>query len=125
MDEHVGHGPLTVVLPDEEERGRVLGRVAGAGQEPSSADGDPTVRDPSGNLVVLALAGAADLTQPGVAKVATYVDGCQSLATLTPKRLPSQAGALGVPPGVPLRRFVLSGEILVPIECAVDLAPRT
>lgn len=52
---------LTVMLPDEEERERVLGRVAGAGQEPSSAGASPAVRDPSGNLVVLALAGEADL----------------------------------------------------------------
>jgi hypothetical protein len=25
---------------------------------------------------------------------------------------------------IPLRRFVLSGEILVPVECIVDLVPR-
>lgn len=47
---------LTVVLPDEEERGRVLDRLAAAGHAPSSVAGSPAVRDPSGNLVALDVA---------------------------------------------------------------------
>jgi catechol 2,3-dioxygenase len=47
----------TIVLPDETERGRVLSRLdqSGSGYE-EGASGSPTARDPSGNLLELALA---------------------------------------------------------------------
>lgn len=48
------HG--TVVLPDGAERERVVGRVEHAGFNVVDHDGDPLVRDPSGNALVLALA---------------------------------------------------------------------
>jgi catechol 2,3-dioxygenase len=48
---------LTIVLPDLEERQRVLTRVADAGQTPQSLNGEPSVRDPSGNQVLLAVGG--------------------------------------------------------------------
>ncbi len=44
---------LTVVLPNSAERERVLGRVLEAGHTPQTIDGDPSVRDPSGNVVLL------------------------------------------------------------------------
>jgi catechol 2,3-dioxygenase len=43
----------TIVLPDEEERDRVAGRVADAGQEPEPLDGGVVVRDPSRNALLL------------------------------------------------------------------------
>ena len=44
----------TVVLPDDAERDRTVGRVADAGQEPEPVDGGTLVRDPSGNPLLLA-----------------------------------------------------------------------
>lgn len=46
----------TIVLPDEDERTRVLERVADAGQAPEREDGGFVVRDPSGNRLALAIA---------------------------------------------------------------------
>jgi catechol 2,3-dioxygenase len=46
---------MTVVLPNAEEREKVLARVLEAGQTPQSHDGEPLVRDPSGNLLRLTL----------------------------------------------------------------------
>lgn len=46
----------TIVLPDEDERGRVLDRLASTGQPPQFTDVGPLFRDPSGNAVVLAVA---------------------------------------------------------------------
>jgi catechol 2,3-dioxygenase len=43
----------TIVLPDAEERDRVAGRVADAGQEPQGRDEGLLVRDPSGNSLLL------------------------------------------------------------------------
>ena len=44
----------TIVLPDETERDRVAARVADAGQAPEQQAGGVTVRDPSGNRLLLA-----------------------------------------------------------------------
>ncbi len=44
----------TVVLPDEAERGRILTRVRGAGQDPQETPDGYLVRDPSGNALALA-----------------------------------------------------------------------
>ena len=46
----------TVVLPDAAERNRVLGRLEEAGQPVDASGGDPLVRDPSANALVLAVA---------------------------------------------------------------------
>ena len=43
----------TIVLPDEAERDRVLGRVEAAGQAPRPSSHGPLIRDPAGNAVVL------------------------------------------------------------------------
>jgi catechol 2,3-dioxygenase len=43
----------TVVLPDAAERDRVVGRVAGAGQEPEVREDGILVRDPSANALLL------------------------------------------------------------------------
>ncbi|MDX6486958.1 MAG: catechol 2,3-dioxygenase [Gaiellaceae bacterium] len=43
----------TVVVPDAEERDRVLGRIADAGQEPETRDDGVLVRDPSQNGLLL------------------------------------------------------------------------
>ncbi|HXF98506.1 MAG TPA: VOC family protein [Gaiellaceae bacterium] len=48
----------TIVLPDEEERERVLERVERAGLRVEEGEGGPSVRDPSGNRLLLATAGA-------------------------------------------------------------------
>jgi catechol 2,3-dioxygenase len=45
----------TVVLPDEDERARVVQRVEDTGHAVEDRDGDPLVRDPSGNALVLAV----------------------------------------------------------------------
>ncbi|HKP89493.1 MAG TPA: VOC family protein [Thermoleophilaceae bacterium] len=47
----------TVVLPDATARERLLERVAAAGEPVDAVDGEPMVRDPSGNALVLAIAG--------------------------------------------------------------------
>lgn len=44
----------TIVLPDADERDRVAGRAADAGQEPEAREGGLLVRDPSGNSLLLA-----------------------------------------------------------------------
>jgi catechol 2,3-dioxygenase len=44
----------TVVLPDADERDRVLGRAAAAGAEADETPAGPIVRDPSGNRLLLA-----------------------------------------------------------------------
>jgi catechol 2,3-dioxygenase len=49
---------ITIVLPDQAERARVLERVARAAQEPHSSARGPLVCDPSGNAVVLAVESA-------------------------------------------------------------------
>lgn len=49
---------LTVVLPDSNEREKVLGRVAEAGHSPQPIDGDPSVKDPSGNVLLLTVGGS-------------------------------------------------------------------
>ena len=46
----------TIVLPDEDERDRVVGRLVAAGHAPRDGATGPLVRDPSGNALVLALA---------------------------------------------------------------------
>ncbi len=46
----------TIVLPDDAERERALGRVSDSGQPPQENAAGPTVRDPSGNALVLAVA---------------------------------------------------------------------
>jgi catechol 2,3-dioxygenase len=46
----------TIVLPDAAERDRVVARVEDAGLQLAEAEGSPLVRDPSGNLLVLATA---------------------------------------------------------------------
>jgi catechol 2,3-dioxygenase len=46
----------TIVLPDDAERDRVLGRLEQAGHAAEETDDGPRVRDPSGNALVLALA---------------------------------------------------------------------
>jgi catechol 2,3-dioxygenase len=45
----------TVVLPDEAERDRILGRLGERGHEVQRGDAGPLVRDPSGNALVLAV----------------------------------------------------------------------
>jgi catechol 2,3-dioxygenase len=45
----------TIVLPDDEERQRVLDRVAKGGQLPERDIAGPLIRDPSGNGLLLAL----------------------------------------------------------------------
>jgi len=45
----------TILLPDEPERARVIGRCEDAGIALADHGGDPLVRDPSGNAFVLAL----------------------------------------------------------------------
>jgi len=47
-----------IVLPTAAERDRVAARVADAGQEPETRDDGVLVRDPSGNALLLAVAGA-------------------------------------------------------------------
>jgi catechol 2,3-dioxygenase len=44
-----------ILLPDREERDRVAGRVADAGQEPETRDDGVLVRDPSGNALLLTI----------------------------------------------------------------------
>ncbi|MFN8163396.1 MAG: VOC family protein [Solirubrobacterales bacterium] len=46
----------TIVLPDEDERDRALGRVRDGGREIEQGAAGPIVRDPSGNALVLATA---------------------------------------------------------------------
>src|SRR6478672_10821232 len=46
----------TILLPDEAERGRVIGRLEQAGDNVADHDGDALVHDPSGNALALALA---------------------------------------------------------------------
>ncbi|HEY1454933.1 MAG TPA: VOC family protein [Candidatus Dormibacteraeota bacterium] len=46
----------TVVLPDSASRDRVLGRLARAGQAPEDSPGGPSIKDPSGNTLVLTTA---------------------------------------------------------------------
>ena len=46
----------TILLPTEDERDRVAGVVADAGQEPDVTADGPVVRDPSGNALLLAVA---------------------------------------------------------------------
>lgn len=46
----------TILLPDEAARARLLERVADAGTPVEAADGEPMVRDPSGNALSLAVA---------------------------------------------------------------------
>jgi len=48
------HG--TIALPDGAERDRVVGRLERAGADVAELGGEPLVRDPSGNALVLALA---------------------------------------------------------------------
>jgi len=43
----------TVVLPDETERDRILGRVQESGRAPEQSIAGPMVRDPSGNALLL------------------------------------------------------------------------
>jgi catechol 2,3-dioxygenase len=49
---------MTVVLPDSRGRETVLARLAQCGYRTESQDGEPSVRDPSGNLVLLTVAGS-------------------------------------------------------------------
>jgi len=46
----------TIVLPDADQRDRVLERVERHGHVPDASAADPTVRDPSGNTLLLAVA---------------------------------------------------------------------
>jgi catechol 2,3-dioxygenase len=46
----------TIVLPDEAERDRVLGRVEASGRSPEPSSQGPVVLDPAGNALVLATA---------------------------------------------------------------------
>ena len=46
----------TIVLPDADARNDAIGRVEAAGIAVEERDGDPLVRDPSGNALVLAVA---------------------------------------------------------------------
>jgi len=46
----------TILLPDAAERDAVVARVADAGQEPQSQNGDVLVRDPSQNMLRLSVA---------------------------------------------------------------------
>ena len=48
---------MTIVLPDAAERDHVLGRLDEAGHSREETDDGPRVRDPSGNAIVLAVAG--------------------------------------------------------------------
>ena len=48
----------TVRLPDGSERDRLLSRVEGAGLALEEHEGDPVVRDPSGNALALAVQGS-------------------------------------------------------------------
>lgn len=45
----------TIVLPDAEERDRVVGRVADSGQEPEALEAGVIVRDPSRNALLLTI----------------------------------------------------------------------
>jgi catechol 2,3-dioxygenase len=45
----------TIVLPDDAARGGVVARVESAGRSLEDEDGDPVVRDPSGNALLLAV----------------------------------------------------------------------
>ena len=45
----------TIVLPDDAARGDVVARVESAGRSLEDVDGDPVVRDPSGNALLLAV----------------------------------------------------------------------
>jgi catechol 2,3-dioxygenase len=45
----------TIVLPDADERDRVVARVADAGQEPDELEGGMIVRDPSRNPLLLTI----------------------------------------------------------------------
>jgi catechol 2,3-dioxygenase len=47
----------TILLPDEDERGRILQRVGDAGLTVEDAADDPLIRDPSGNGLLLRLSG--------------------------------------------------------------------
>ncbi len=47
---------VTLVLPDDAERDRVLERVRQSGQAPQRSAAGPVVLDPSGNPLVLAVA---------------------------------------------------------------------
>jgi catechol 2,3-dioxygenase len=47
----------TIVLPDDDERDRVLARVQAGGVPVLDTDGEPAVDDPSSNRLVLAVAG--------------------------------------------------------------------
>jgi catechol 2,3-dioxygenase len=47
----------TIVLPDAGQRDGVLGRVQDSGQTPEDTPDGPLIRDPSGNRLVIALAG--------------------------------------------------------------------
>jgi catechol 2,3-dioxygenase len=46
----------TIVLPDTDARNEAIGRVEAAGVAVEETDGDPLVRDPSGNALVLGVA---------------------------------------------------------------------
>jgi catechol 2,3-dioxygenase len=46
----------TVVVPDEEERQRILDRVTESGQSPEQDGAGPLIRDPSGNALSLVAA---------------------------------------------------------------------
>jgi catechol 2,3-dioxygenase len=50
-------GHATIVVPDDDERDSILGRVADAGIEAEAIDGDQLVRDPSGNRLRLVTEG--------------------------------------------------------------------
>jgi catechol 2,3-dioxygenase len=45
----------TIVLPDEAERDRVLGRVEASGRSPKPGSNGPLVHDPAGNALALAI----------------------------------------------------------------------
>jgi catechol 2,3-dioxygenase len=49
----------TVVVPDGDERQRILDRVTESGQSPEQSDAGPLIRDPSGNGLLLVVANAA------------------------------------------------------------------
>ena len=48
----------TIVLPDADERDRLVARVGENGLEPEQAEGGPLVRDPSGNALVFSVSAA-------------------------------------------------------------------
>jgi catechol 2,3-dioxygenase len=50
----------TIVVPDDEERQRILERVEESGQSPEQLDAGPLIRDPSGNRLLLAAVSARD-----------------------------------------------------------------